>query len=74
MLNDGSDELLEGMWPFLKRVLFLFLPLWVFLLAWSAGFSPLISAVASGLSLGLIFLVEKVQLKRLMDGEDSLNK
>ena len=71
MFDDGSDELLGGLWPFMKRALFLFLPIWVGLIVWSAGYDYIrrdvllfMSTIAAGLSLPLILMFEKIKLKR----------
>ncbi|MBT4060008.1 MAG: hypothetical protein HOE69_06860 [Euryarchaeota archaeon] len=62
MFDDGSEELFSGFWPFIKRALLLFLPLWVFLIFWTAGLHLYISAIAAGLSLPLIQIFEKFKL------------
>ena len=67
MFDDGSDELLGGLWPFMKRALLLFIPLWVYLICWSAGLNLFISAIAAGLSIPLIQIFEKMKLKRHLD-------
>ncbi|MDP6888604.1 MAG: hypothetical protein QF454_01085 [Candidatus Thalassarchaeaceae archaeon] len=64
MLDDGSDELINGLWPFMKRALVLFLPFWIYLVCWSAGLPLLLSAILSGLSLSGIIYFEKLNLKR----------
>ena len=45
MLDDGSDELFAGFWPFMRRFLLAFLPLWVFLLGYAAGLNVIIAAI-----------------------------
>ena len=62
MLDDTSDELLGGFWPFVKRILFLILPIWVYLLCFSAGLPMLISTILSGSSLAIIVVFEKLKL------------
>ena len=37
MLDDGHEDLFDGIWPFMKRALFLFLPIWVGLIVWYGG-------------------------------------
>ena len=37
MIDDGHEDLFGGVWPFVKRALFLFLPFWVCLIVWYAG-------------------------------------
>ncbi len=72
MLDDGSDELINGLWPFMKRALFLFLPFWVYLICWSAGLPLLISAIISGFSFSSIIYFEKRKLKQKI--KDNVNK
>lgn len=77
MMEDPSDELMAGLWPFMKRALMLFLPLWVFLLLWAAGAPSLAASILAGLSLAPIVMYEKLKLKqRNMSDEsrDRLNK
>ena len=37
LLDDGHEDLFGGVWPFIKRVLFVFLPIWVAMIVWYAG-------------------------------------
>ena len=37
LLDDGHEDLFGGIWPFIKRVLFVFLPIWVAMIVWYAG-------------------------------------
>ena len=69
MFDDGSEELFGGIWPFIKRALLLFLPIWVFLICWSADLNIFISAIVAGLSLPAIQIFEKIKLKHQMDSE-----
>ena len=64
-IDDGSEELFGGFWPFIRRTLMLFLPLWVWLLLWSAGVSNIISALVSGLSLSIIVAIERYKLNQM---------
>ncbi|MGB1955078.1 MAG: hypothetical protein ACPHUK_05700 [Candidatus Poseidoniaceae archaeon] len=64
-IDDGSEELFGGFWPFIRRTLMLFLPLWVWLLFWSAGVPNIISALASGLSLSIIVAIERYKLNQI---------
>ncbi len=64
-IDDGSEELFGGFWPFIRRTLMLFLPLWVWLLLWSAGVPNIISALASGLSLSIIVAIERYKLNQM---------
>ena len=66
MFDDGSEDLFGGVWPFMKRALLLLLPLWVYLICWSAGFNLFISAIAAGLSIPLIQVYEKLKLRRYL--------
>ena len=61
-IDDGSEELFGGFWPFIKRTLAIFLPLWVWLLCWSAGFNNIVSATFAGLSLSLLVGIERYKL------------
>jgi hypothetical protein len=71
MFDDGSDELFEGIWPFMKRALLLLLPLWVYLICWSAGLNLFISAISAGLSIPLIQVYEKLKLKRHLESNSA---
>ncbi|MEL0100144.1 MAG: hypothetical protein ACPHA0_00165 [Candidatus Poseidoniaceae archaeon] len=65
--DDGSAEMLNGFWPFLKRSLFVFLPLWVFLIFMSAGFHIVISAIVGGMSVSLVSIFEKKKMAKESD-------
>ena len=71
MFDDGSVELLGGFWPFMKRALLLLLPLWVYLICWSAGFNLFISAITAGLSIPLIQIFEKLKLRRQFESNSA---
>ena len=62
MIDDTSDELLGGFWPFLKRFLFLLLPIWVYLLCISANLPLFVSTIIAGCSLAVILAFEKFKL------------
>ena len=64
MLDDGSAELFEGFWPFMKRFLLIFLPLWVFLIGYSVGLPNIASAIIAGLSVSVVAIFEKYKLKQ----------
>ena len=64
-IDDGSEELFGGFWPFIRRTLMLFLPLWVWLLLWSAGVPNILSALVSGLSLSIIVAIERYKLNQI---------
>jgi hypothetical protein len=65
MIDDGSEELFNGFWPFMKRFALVFLPLWVLLLGYAAGFNLIISAILAGASVSIVALYEKYKLKQL---------
>jgi hypothetical protein len=67
MFDDGSDELLGGLWPFMKRALLLFIPLWIYLICWSAGLNLFLSAIIAGISISFIQVFEKIKLKRHLE-------
>ena len=69
-LDEGSEELFGGFWPFIRRTLMLFLPLWVWLLMWAAGMPNIVSALFSGLSLSIIVAIERYNLRKLA-GKDN---
>jgi len=69
MFDDGSDELVGGVWPFLKRALVILLPIWVYLLSWTTTHNLFLSAIAAGLSIPLIQLFEKMKLKHKLQSE-----
>ena len=69
-LDEGSEELFCGFWPFIRRTLMLFLPLWVWLLMWAAGMPNIVSALFSGLSLSIIVAIERYKLRQ-MAGKDN---
>ena len=60
--DDGSAELFGGFWPFIKRFVLFFLPLWVFLIGMSAGIHIIISAIIAGLSVSLVAIFEKKKM------------
>ena len=69
-LDEGSEELFGGFWPFIRRTLMLFLPLWVWLLMWAADMPSILSALVSGLSLSIIVAIERYKLRQ-MAGKDN---
>ncbi len=76
MIDDGHEDLFGGVWPFVKRALFLFLPFWVCLIVWYAGVDYIdrnillfITTISAGLTLPAIQLFEKVNLKRKSETE-----
>tara|TARA_B110000438_G_scaffold189811_1_gene181447 strand:- start:1915 stop:2109 length:195 start_codon:yes stop_codon:yes gene_type:complete len=63
-MEDGSEELFNGFWPFMKRVLLLFLPLWVFLIGWSAGLNIIVTAILAGSSVSIVAIYEKMKVNQ----------
>lgn len=63
--DDLSGHIHSGFWPFMKRALVLFLPLWVFLICYSLGLNNIISAAMAGSSLSLIVYYEQRKLKQI---------
>tara|TARA_Y100000766_G_scaffold265386_1_gene258921 strand:+ start:326 stop:562 length:237 start_codon:yes stop_codon:yes gene_type:complete len=78
MLDDGHEDLFGGVWPFVKRALFLFLPFWVALIVWYAGVDYIdrtallfLTAISAGLTLPAIQLFEKLKLMRKSESESN---
>ena len=69
-LDEGSEDLFGGFWPFIRRTLMLFLPLWVWLLMWAADMPSILSALVAGLSLSVIVAIERYKLRQ-MAGKDN---
>ena len=63
-MENGSEELFNGFWPIMKRFLLLLLPLWVFLIGYSAGLNIIIAAILAGLSVSLVAVFENLKLRR----------
>ena len=70
MLDDGSDELFGGFWPFMRRFLLAFLPVWVFLLGYAAGINIILAAIFAGRSVSVVAIFEKLKLKQTSDTEN----
>ena len=64
VVTDPTDELFSGFWPVMRRFLFAFLPLWVFLIGYSAGLNVIIAAIIGGASVSLVAIYEKRKSKR----------
>ncbi len=69
MLDDGHEDLFGGVWPFVKRALFVFLPLWVAMIVWYGGVDYIdhdillfLAAISAGLTFPVIQLFEKFNL------------
>tara|TARA_Y100000588_G_scaffold260691_1_gene275268 strand:+ start:246 stop:482 length:237 start_codon:yes stop_codon:yes gene_type:complete len=76
MLDDGHEDLLGGIWPFMKRVLFVFLPLWVAMIVWYLGVDYInhnillfLTTIAAGLTFPAIQLFEKIKLMKKSKSE-----
>ena len=57
-IDDGSEELLIGFWPIIKRIVLLFLPIWIILIGVSAGLNMFVTAVLAGLSVSVVIIFE----------------
>ncbi|DAC62452.1 MAG: hypothetical protein CMB01_01080 [Euryarchaeota archaeon] len=71
MLDDGHEDLFGGIWPFMKRALFVFLPLWVAMIVWYGGVDYIdrtillfMTTISAGLTFPVIQLFEKLNIKR----------
>ena len=64
MLDDGAADLFGGFWPFMRRFLFMFLPLWVFLIGYTAGLHVILAAILAGASISVVAIFEKYKLKQ----------
>ena len=62
-IDDGSEELLIGFWPIIKRIILLFLPIWIILIGVSAGLNMFITAVLAGLSVSVVIIFEKFKIR-----------
>jgi len=64
-VDDGSEELLIGFWPIIKRVILLFFPLWIILIGFAAGLNMFITAVLAGVSVSVVVVFEKFKVRNL---------
>ena len=64
MLDDGSVDLFCGIWPFIRRFIIVFLPLWVFLIIYNLGVNVIISAIIAGTSASTVVFFEKFKLQQ----------
>ena len=62
-IDDGTEELLVGFWPIIKRIILLFLPIWIILIGVSAGLNMFVTAVLSGLSVSVVIIFEKIKIR-----------
>tara|TARA_B100001758_G_C18052837_1_gene424055 strand:+ start:419 stop:661 length:243 start_codon:yes stop_codon:yes gene_type:complete len=74
MVGNPSDELFSGFWPIMRRFLFAFLPLWIFLIAYSADINVIISAILAGASVSLVAIYEKKKILSENDKQSDGNK
>ena len=74
VVTNPSDELFSGFWPIMRRFLFAFLPLWVFLIGYAAGINVIIAAVIAGASVSLIAIYEKKKIQEEMTKNNDGNK
>ena len=58
----------------MRRFLFAFLPLWVFLIAYSADINVIISAILAGASVSLVAIYEKKKILSENDKQSDGNK
>ena len=74
VVTDPSDELFSGFWPIMRRFLFAFLPLWVFLIGYAANINVIISAILAGASVSLVAIYEKKKIEEELSKNDDGNK
>ena len=74
MVGNASDELFSGFWPIMRRFLFAFLPLWVFLIAYSADINVIISAILAGASVSLVAIYENKKILSENEKQSDGNK
>jgi NhaP-type Na+/H+ or K+/H+ antiporter len=58
----------------MRRFLFAFLPLWVFLIGYAAGINVIIAAVIAGASVSLIAIYEKKKIQEEVSKNNDGNK
>ena len=78
MIDNGHEDLFGGVWPFVKRALFLFVPFWVGLIVWYAGVDYIdknillfITTISAGLTFPAIQVFEKLKLKRKSESDSN---
>ena len=64
-VDDGSEELLIGFWPIIKRVILLFFPIWIILIGFAAGLNMFITAVLAGVSVSVVVVFEIFKVRNL---------
>ena len=58
----------------MRRFLFAFLPLWVFLIGYAAGLNVIIAAVIAGASVSLVAIYEKKKIQEELSKTGDGNK
>ena len=71
MMEDPSDDLLQGLWPIAKRLIMVLLPMWVFLLLYVAKVPVIFASIIAGLSLAPVVMYEKLALKKRFTEENT---
>ena len=74
VVTDPTDELFSGFWPIMRRFLFAFLPLWVFLICYAANINVIISAILAGASVSLVAIYEKKKIQQEINKSNTGNK
>lgn len=74
VVTDPTDELFSGFWPIMRRFLFAFLPLWVFLIGYAAGLNVIVAAVIAGASVSLVAIYEKKKIQEELSKTGDGNK
>mgnify|MGYP001157398448 CR=1 len=74
VVTDPTDELFSGFWPIMRRFLFAFLPLWVFLICYAANINVIISAILAGASVSLVAIYEKKKIQQEISKSNTGNK
>ncbi len=74
VVTDPSDDLFRGFWPVMRRFLFAFLPLWVFLIGYAANVNVIISAIFAGASVSLVVIYEKKKIQQKINASNDGNK
>ena len=64
MLDDGSVDLFGGIWPFIRRFIIVFLPLWLFLILYTLGVNVIIASIIAGGSASTVVFFEKFKLQQ----------
>ncbi len=64
VIDDGSEDFFIGFWPIIKRIVLVFLPLWVFLIGYAMGLNIFISSILAGSSVSSVYIFEKMKAKK----------